>query len=54
MPKPRREWVLGALRLAGGSISAGAALVSILSYTTSSQVAAGGTRGPWGGVGALP
>ena len=44
MPKPRREWLLGALRLAGGSISAGAALVSILSYTTSSHAAAGGTR----------
>ena len=44
MPKPRREWLLGALRLAGGSISAGAALVSILSYTTSSPAAAGGTR----------
>ena len=44
MPKPRREWLLGALRLAGGSISAGAALVSILSYTTSSHATAGGTR----------
>jgi hypothetical protein len=43
MPKPRREWLLGALRLVGGSISAGAALVSILSYTTSSH-AAGGVR----------
>ena len=37
MPKARREWMLGALRLAGGTISAGAALVSILSYTSSSH-----------------
>ena len=44
MPKLRREWFLGVLRLVGGSISAGAALVSILSYTTSSHAAAGGTR----------
>jgi Big-like domain-containing protein len=44
MPKPRREWLLGALRLVGGSISAGAALVSILSYTTASHEVVGGTR----------
>src|SRR3954470_21808994 len=44
MGKPRREWLLGALRLAGGSVSAGAALVSILSYTTSSRPAVVGLR----------
>ena len=44
MPKPRREWLLGALRLVGGSISAGAALVSILSYTTSSSPSPEGPR----------
>ena len=44
MPKLRREWFLGVLRLVGGSISAGAALVSILSYTTSSHATAGGAR----------
>lgn len=44
MPRARREWLLGALRLVGGSISAGAALVSILSYTTSSQAAGATTR----------
>lgn len=43
MPKPERQWLLGALRLLGGSISAGAALVSILSYTSSHE-AVGGTR----------
>jgi Bacterial Ig-like domain (group 1) len=37
MAKPRRQWMLGALRLVGGAISASAALVSILSYTSSSH-----------------
>ena len=37
MPTPRPQWMLGALRLVGGSISACAALVSILSYTSSSH-----------------
>lgn len=40
MAKPRREWMLGVLRLVGGSISACAALVSILSYTSSSHTEA--------------
>jgi hypothetical protein len=40
MAKPRRELVLGALRLVGGAISACAALVSILSYTSSSHAGA--------------
>jgi hypothetical protein len=44
MAKPRRDWMLGALRLVGGSISACAALVSILSYTTASSHA--GEEGP--------
>jgi Big-like domain-containing protein len=37
MAKPRPQWIIGSLRLVGGAISACAALVSILSYTSSSH-----------------
>jgi Bacterial Ig-like domain (group 1) len=37
MATPRRTWMLGTLRLVGGAISACAALVSILSYTSASH-----------------